>query len=367
MDDEVEESEFDPFEAARITYVDACDEWSQFQDNLANEMWAEYIVTHPSLGNFVIGSFTYNKSWFDTNSWFDSNLVELMPQKSQEPKGKGRVVENPGTKHVWTPAKDSALLQLLLAMFVDPKWKCDNGTYRPGYLVELETRMKEKIPSYDVKGHPHIASRVKLWKRQYVELCEIQDDKGSGLVRLDDIAEDAGVGLVEDGEGGTHYYEAPETTMEQEDEVGESTQPLPTQAQATRTQTQHSQSSMIYSSGGRRQRRRRSFTDQLGDGGEADSSVTNIETMLEGASQRIGQLANCFQFLADQHQARLMVFPEIQKLEGLTIEQQLKAGNILSNDLGKLQYFMTLLYDYKRALHCNAFILVSFRVVGINT
>ncbi|OMO82579.1 hypothetical protein COLO4_22924 [Corchorus olitorius] len=331
-----------------------------------------------------------------------------MPPKTQEPKGKGRVVENPGTKHVWTPAKDAVLLQLLLAMSVDLEWKCDNGTYMPGYLVELETRMKDKIPGCDVKGQPHIASRVKLWKRQYVELCEIQGDKGSGLgwnssdkcvmcddaghpnakglkgkrfryldewghifgkdratrehaegpgeAGLDDIAEDAGLGLAEDGEGETHYYKAPEepdTPMEQEDEeddeAGESTQPLPTQAQPARTQTQHSQPSMIHSSEGRRQRRRRSFTDQVGDGGEADSSVTNIETMLEGASQRIGQLANCFQFLANQHQARLMVFPEIQKLEGLSTEQQLKAGDILSNDLGMLQYFMTLPDDYKRA------------------
>ncbi|OMP12796.1 amino acid permease 2-like protein [Corchorus olitorius] len=96
-----------------------------------------------------------------------------MPLKTQEPKGKGRVVENPGMKHVWTLAKDAVFLQLLLVMSVDPKWKCDNGTYRSEYLVELETRMKDKIPGCDVKGYPHIASGVKLWKRQYVELCEI--------------------------------------------------------------------------------------------------------------------------------------------------------------------------------------------------
>ncbi|OMP10079.1 amino acid permease 2-like protein [Corchorus olitorius] len=58
--------------------------------------------------------------------------------------------------------------KLLLAMSVDPKWKCDNGIYRLGYLVELENRMKEKLPGCDVKGHPHSYSRVKLWKRQYV-------------------------------------------------------------------------------------------------------------------------------------------------------------------------------------------------------
>ncbi|OMO94449.1 hypothetical protein COLO4_16328 [Corchorus olitorius] len=284
-----------------------------------------------------------------------------MPPKTQEPKGKDRVVENPGTKHVWTP-KDPVLLQLLLAMSVDPKWKCDNGTYRPGYLVELETRMKDKIPGCD--GHPNAKGLRGKHFRYLDEWAQIfgkdkatgEHAEGPGEAGLHDIAEDVGVGLVVDGEGDTHYYEAPEapdTPLEQEDEeddeAGESTQPLPTQAQPARTQTQHSQPSMIHSSRGRRQRRRRSFTDQLGDGGEADSSVTNIETMFEGASQRIGQLANCFQFLADQHQARLMVFPEIQKLEGLTIEQQLKAGDILSNDLGKLQYFMTLLGDYKRA------------------
>ncbi|OMO71431.1 amino acid permease 2-like protein [Corchorus olitorius] len=143
-----------------------------------------------------------------------------MPPKTQEPKGKGRVVENQGTKHVWTPAKDAVLLQLLLAMSVDPKWKFDNGTYRPGYLVEIETRMKDKIPGCDVKGHPHIASR-----------SNGEHAEGPGEVGLDDIAEDVGVGLVDDGEGETHYYEAPEapdTPMEQEDEAGESTQPLPT-------------------------------------------------------------------------------------------------------------------------------------------
>ncbi|OMO55437.1 putative nuclease HARBI1-like protein [Corchorus olitorius] len=32
-----------------ITYVDACDEWTQFRDNLANQMWAEWVQNYPSL------------------------------------------------------------------------------------------------------------------------------------------------------------------------------------------------------------------------------------------------------------------------------------------------------------------------------
>ncbi|OMP09629.1 hypothetical protein COLO4_05289 [Corchorus olitorius] len=107
---------------------------------------------------------------------------------------------------------------------------------------------------------------------------------------------------------------------------------------------------MIHSSEVRRPpRRRRSFTNQNGDASEGDSSVTNIETMLEGASQRIGQLANFFQFLADQHEARLMVFLEIQKIEGLTIQQQLKAGDNCHMTFRKCKYFMTLPDNYKKA------------------
>ncbi|OMO49766.1 hypothetical protein COLO4_38398, partial [Corchorus olitorius] len=65
------------------------------------------------------------------------------------------------------------------------------------------------------------------------------------------------------------------------------------------TQTQHSQSSMVHSLGVEKQNRRRPFTDQVGEGGDVNSSVTTIGTMLEGSSKTIEKLATCFQFLAD--------------------------------------------------------------------
>ncbi|OMO54607.1 hypothetical protein COLO4_36392 [Corchorus olitorius] len=45
---------------------------------------------------------------------------------------------------------------------LDPKWRADNGTFRAGYLGELEKRMQERLLGCDAKGTPHISSRVKL-------------------------------------------------------------------------------------------------------------------------------------------------------------------------------------------------------------
>ncbi|OMO55436.1 hypothetical protein COLO4_35990 [Corchorus olitorius] len=257
----------------------------------------------------------------------------------------------------------------------DTKWRADNGTFRTGYLAELERKMHAGIPGTDVKEQPHILSRIKLWKRQYGEILEMMGDKGSGLghpqtegIRgktfpyLDewglifgkdratrenaegpvDVADDPhldgpAVGLGEDGE--TNYYEAPEVPAEEDEEEGdggESTQPI--QTPVAPTQTQHSQPSNVHSSGARRQKRRRSFTDQVGDVVEGDSIVTHIDRVLEGSSHCIQNLANCFQFLANQHEAWERVFTEVQKVEGLTRAAMLKAGDILSQDSHKMQY-----------------------------
>ncbi|OMP07046.1 hypothetical protein COLO4_07669 [Corchorus olitorius] len=288
----------------------------------------------------------------------------------------------------------------------DTKWRADNGTFRTGYLAELERKMHARIPGTDVKGQPHISSRIKLWKRQYGEILKMMGDKGSGLgwheqdkcIRCEsdvweswvqghlqakgirgkafpyldewgvifgkdratgenaegpaNVADDPhldgpAVGLGEDGE--TNYYEAPEVPAEEDEEEGdggESTQP--TQTPAAPAETQHSQPSNVHSLGARRQKRRRSFTDQVGDVAEGDSTVTHIDRVLEGSSHCIQNLANCFQFLAHQHEAQERVFTEVQKVEGLTRAAMLKAGDILSQDSHKMQYFMTLPEDFKK-------------------
>ncbi|OMO99550.1 hypothetical protein COLO4_13230 [Corchorus olitorius] len=226
-----------------------------------------------------------------------------MPQKTQQPASQrtGRVVEHPGSKHVWTPDKDDVLVSLLVDISNDNKWRADNGTFRTGYLTELERRMQERIPGCQVKGQPHIFSRIKLWKRQYGEIVVMMGDKGSGLgwnekdkcIRVthkqkgirgkafpyldewgvifgkDRVAgehaeepadvdgdlhlDDEAMPLGDDGE--TNYYEAPEVAAEDDEEEGdggESSQPPQTQLPQPKLSTLNPQMFSHRELGGRR-------------------------------------------------------------------------------------------------------------------
>ena len=58
-------------------------------------------------------------------------------------------------------------------MVVDPKWKGDNGTFRSGYLSQLEKMLDKELPESKIKTNPHIESRIKLLKRQYNAIYEM--------------------------------------------------------------------------------------------------------------------------------------------------------------------------------------------------
>ena len=53
------------------------------------------------------------------------------------------------------------------------KWKANNGTFKPGYLQQLENMMNEKILSCELKAQPHIDYRVKILRKQYNAISEI--------------------------------------------------------------------------------------------------------------------------------------------------------------------------------------------------
>nr|CAD1827402.1 unnamed protein product [Ananas comosus var. bracteatus] len=61
------------------------------------------------------------------------------------------------------------------------KLEADNGTFRNGYLQQLEKWMYERLPGCQLKGVPHIESRFKLWKRQYNAISEMLGPAASGF------------------------------------------------------------------------------------------------------------------------------------------------------------------------------------------
>ncbi|XP_057809801.1 uncharacterized protein LOC131024309 [Salvia miltiorrhiza] len=59
-------------------------------------------------------------------------------------------------------------------------WKADNG-FRAGYLVKLEELMRKEFPGTDIKGMPHINSKIAAWKKSYNSLSLMLDVSGVGF------------------------------------------------------------------------------------------------------------------------------------------------------------------------------------------
>ncbi|KAL8493715.1 hypothetical protein ACS0TY_024772 [Phlomoides rotata] len=91
--------------------------------------------------------------------------------------GKKRVGSN--TRRVWTFAEECELMHGLKVLVVKGN-KCDNG-FRSGYLLILENWLTAKFLGTDLKGEPHINSKIHVWKRQYVCLKCMLGISGVGL------------------------------------------------------------------------------------------------------------------------------------------------------------------------------------------
>ena len=70
--------------------------------------------------------------------------------------------------------------------------------------------------------------------------------------------------------------------------------------------------------------------------------IAKLGEIYEGAKEEIGKLANCFQHLADNVKRKMQVYDVITVLEGLTGEDALKAGAIISTNVDKTNYFFSI-------------------------
>ncbi|KAG6430429.1 hypothetical protein SASPL_108496 [Salvia splendens] len=56
-------------------------------------------------------------------------------------------------------------------------WKSNNG-FRSGYFQRCEDSIRQEFPSSDIKGSPHIVSKISLWKTSYTSLRNILERTG---------------------------------------------------------------------------------------------------------------------------------------------------------------------------------------------
>ncbi|KAG6436498.1 hypothetical protein SASPL_101399 [Salvia splendens] len=79
----------------------------------------------------------------------------------------------------WTDREEAVLISALKEL-VALGWKSDNG-FRGGYLNKIEELMQKEFPRTDIKGNPHIQSKLTSLKRNYNLLSNILDRSGVGF------------------------------------------------------------------------------------------------------------------------------------------------------------------------------------------
>ncbi|XP_042001392.1 uncharacterized protein LOC121750840 [Salvia splendens] len=83
------------------------------------------------------------------------------------------------SRRMWIPREEKILAETLLEL-VARGWKFDNG-FRMGYLNKIEDDLRAELPKCDLKGTPHITSKISAWKNNYNSLRAILGRSGVGF------------------------------------------------------------------------------------------------------------------------------------------------------------------------------------------
>lgn len=93
---------------------------------------------------------------------------------------KRRTRSTPQSRRSWTLEEERTLIDGLKELCAKG-WKADNGTFRPGYTVELECYLQKTHPNCGLKSAPHINSKLKAWKRDYGTIFSLKSQSGLGF------------------------------------------------------------------------------------------------------------------------------------------------------------------------------------------
>ncbi|GAV82250.1 Myb_DNA-bind_3 domain-containing protein [Cephalotus follicularis] len=88
--------------------------------------------------------------------------------------------KEPSAKRQWSSTEDAKLVESLLEICMDPCFK-NEQVFKAGFLKEVERLMAVKILGTDLRVNPHIDSRYRLLRRQYGAIYEMLGPNGSGF------------------------------------------------------------------------------------------------------------------------------------------------------------------------------------------
>ncbi|KAL4625363.1 hypothetical protein ACB092_05G019900, partial [Castanea dentata] len=251
-----------------------------------------------------------------------------------------------GTKFQWTAEEDDKLVERLLELAGDVKWKAENG-FKPGFTVKLEELLEKKLPRCGIKASPHIESRYKTLRKQYRAIADMFGPNASGFgwndnekmvvvekqifedwvkghpnakglrnkrfPHFDDLALVFGKDRAR-GDRAQHAIDATEELA---------------RGQENQSPTNEAETEKKCYSKNLNKKRPRSNNELI---------ETLMETMkyfgkkYEETNGHMATIASCFKIESEEVERRIKVFNELLKIEGLSITERIKAGELLTSD-----------------------------------
>ncbi|KAL8549914.1 hypothetical protein ACS0TY_008666 [Phlomoides rotata] len=156
--------------------------WAKFQVNVAFILNG---VEHLERYNFIYELFVVKLTCFgDPIHTYGNNLMSVQylfyimdaHGTTVAPNvDKGKVVR---ARRSWSKFEEDALIHCLTDI-VNGGWKTEKG-FKAGFQRELEKKMCKMLPGTDIIAHPHINSKIHVWKKEYGALSDLLSKSGIG-------------------------------------------------------------------------------------------------------------------------------------------------------------------------------------------
>ncbi|XP_049406263.1 uncharacterized protein LOC125869906 [Solanum stenotomum] len=120
--------------------------------------------------------------------WFEEFKIEMSSSTAATSNTSKRRARKSiaSSRRVWTPKEELTLVDGLKELCVNG-WRGDNGTFRHGYLMELEHYMNSHHPNFGLESLPHVDSKIRAWKKSYATISLLKGRSGLGFQYSDGI------------------------------------------------------------------------------------------------------------------------------------------------------------------------------------
>ncbi|KAG6400215.1 hypothetical protein SASPL_137040 [Salvia splendens] len=284
------------------------------------------------------------------------------------------------TRRMWVVREEEILVSSLLEL-VARGWKSDNG-FRAGYQQKVEDDIRKEFPNSDIKGNPHISSKITAWKKNYNSLRDILSRSGVGFnVNNDykiDIDDDQWAQVVAADKDAKFmrykswpYWEAWQCIFGKDRAKGSGSENIDVAATSQRAQ-------MASASQTNENDYHPTFEDFLGDeippnssgtadkqnsseaqsgqqqavsttksGGQKRKQPSSDDALMEflgnlhaQTNSRLETISSRIGYEFDMGKARQEVFDKLGSVDGLTLKQRYYLCNILSDKPQRMEVFM---------------------------